>query len=194
MLPLSVHAAILNLQWDLPTTNVNGSACTNIAHVRLYYGQESRNYTNFVEMVGPVTNGSITGLVERQTYFVAGTVGNTWGNESDFSEELETTAPDYTRPSTVQIRIKSESPRQIVIAWDAATDDAGIAGYDVSVNNVVVRVTDLEFTQMISANMIYSIKVAAIDNSGLLGEWSETLIYCQTSPGKPFNLRIVNFE
>ena len=72
---------------DMLVWHANGEA--DLAGYYLYYGTSSRNYRFVVDM-GNVTEYSLNNLNlrEPETYFIALTVYDTAGNESDFSEEL----------------------------------------------------------------------------------------------------------
>ena len=67
----------------------------DLAGYNLYYGSASQNY-HFVVTVGNVTNYDLKNLHlnEGVTYYIALTVYDTAGNESDFSEELTYFAED----------------------------------------------------------------------------------------------------
>lgn len=67
---------------------------TNVAGYIMYYGSESRNYTNSVD-VGNITTNMVCGLVDGVTYFFAVTAYNTDGMQSDYSDEVS-----YVRPGT----------------------------------------------------------------------------------------------
>ncbi len=82
----NVHAGqSLRLAWD---ANVE----PNIAGYRLYYGNTSGQYTQSMD-VGNVTLATVSGLTEGLTYFFAVTAYNTFGLESDPSNEISYTAP-----------------------------------------------------------------------------------------------------
>jgi hypothetical protein len=75
------HGAAITLAWD------PNSPSENVAGYRLYYGNESRNYTAVID----ITNGTlkkISKLEKGQLFYFAVTAYNNAGQESDFSEEL----------------------------------------------------------------------------------------------------------
>jgi len=76
----SAEAAYLDLSWG-----PNGEP--DLAGYRVYYGAESREYINFVD-VGDATSCRLGDLLDDVTYFVTLTAYDTGGNESDFSEEV----------------------------------------------------------------------------------------------------------
>ncbi|HVV00866.1 MAG TPA: fibronectin type III domain-containing protein, partial [Verrucomicrobiae bacterium] len=81
-----VHAAgAVTLAWDASTS-------TNVAGYRIYCGPSSGNYTNFTSP-GKVTSTTISNLVDGGTYYFAATAYDTYGQESDFSTELQVTLP-----------------------------------------------------------------------------------------------------
>jgi hypothetical protein len=73
------------LSWTPPTTNIDGSALTDLAGYRIYYGTSEGNYPNRVD-IG--TAGISTYIVENlvpQTYYFVITSLNVAGTESSFS-------------------------------------------------------------------------------------------------------------
>lgn len=91
-----------------PTTNATGwvtlawdaSAGTNvIAAYRIYWGVESRTYTNVVS-AGTTLTCSVSNLVRGATYWFAATAVDAFGLESDYSTEAVTTIPAPPPPPT----------------------------------------------------------------------------------------------
>jgi hypothetical protein len=77
------------------------SAETNIADYRIYYGGESRTYTNMVS-TGNTTSVTIGNLAEGMTYYFAATAYSILGLESDFSDEISYLVP---MAAGVQVRV-----------------------------------------------------------------------------------------
>ncbi|RMF86394.1 MAG: fibronectin type III domain-containing protein, partial [Nitrospinota bacterium] len=86
------HAVQVQLVWDAPTTNADGTPLTDLAGYKVYYGQSSRNYGSPVD-VGNQTTYILAGLSRGETYYFAVTAYDTSGNESEFSEEVTYTVP-----------------------------------------------------------------------------------------------------
>jgi len=93
----------LNLAWDAPTTNVDGTPLTDLAEYRIYAGTSSPppcpgsafltlSSTTPTPSPGDVIAYQLTGLTENITYFVQVTAVDTGGNESDCSNEASGTA------------------------------------------------------------------------------------------------------
>lgn len=65
---------------------------SDIDSYRLYYGEDSREYSNFIavepNVISGRINGSVAGLDEGQTYYFAVTAYTTGGYESNYSEEV----------------------------------------------------------------------------------------------------------
>lgn len=73
------------LSWTPPTQNTDGSALTDLAGYRIYYGVEEHDFPNMIIIDNP---GIATYLVEGltpNTYYFAATAVNSNGIESDFS-------------------------------------------------------------------------------------------------------------
>jgi hypothetical protein len=100
-----LQAAQVQLSWNAPTTNADGTPLTDLAGYKVYYGQASKNYT-FVVNVGNQSTYTVTGLQDGQTYYFAVRAYDTSGNESTFSNEVNLTPP----PPSGGIRI-SLSPK-----------------------------------------------------------------------------------
>lgn len=78
----------VTLAWDAPTTNADGTPLTDLKGYKLYYGPESGNYTQSID-VGNVTEYKVVSLPDGPYYFVV-TAYDTGGNEGDYSNEVNT--------------------------------------------------------------------------------------------------------
>jgi hypothetical protein len=81
--PKFIYAASLNLVWNANTEE-------DLSGYRVYYGEASSNYEFYVD-VGNVPEYKLDtlGLREEIIYYIAITAYDIYGNESDFSTELE---------------------------------------------------------------------------------------------------------
>lgn len=79
----------LMLSWTPPTTNEDGSPLEDLAGYRLYYGNESGNYS-YVADVGNYTTVEIDEL-SSSTWYVTVTAYDYFGNESGYSNEISYT-------------------------------------------------------------------------------------------------------
>ncbi len=79
----------LMLSWSAPTTNENGSDLEDLAGFRLYYGNNSGQYSNVVD----VGNFTIVELSEMSTgtWYMTVTAYDYYGNESEYSNEINHT-------------------------------------------------------------------------------------------------------
>jgi hypothetical protein len=80
----------VTLAWD-------PDAGTNIAGYKIYYGVASRTYTR-TNIVGNVTNATISGLTSGTVYYFAAAAYDTAGLESDYSTEVVYTTSTRKRP------------------------------------------------------------------------------------------------
>ena len=79
------------LTWDAPLKNVDGSALTDLAAYKLYYGRNPGNYSSEISIDNPgITTYVVENLV-ADTYFFAITAVNRAGEESRFSNEAQYT-------------------------------------------------------------------------------------------------------
>ncbi len=76
----------ITLSWSAPNTNADGTTLSDLSGYKVYYGLESRNYSDNVD-VGGNNNVSIGGLSEGDWYFSV-VACDTSGNESTFSNEV----------------------------------------------------------------------------------------------------------
>ena len=81
------------LSWLPPTENVDGSPLLDLAGYRLYWGQQSGNYTNSIQIANPgITTYVVENLTSGTHYFAATAVSQS-GVESARSGELLKTIP-----------------------------------------------------------------------------------------------------
>jgi hypothetical protein len=92
MLPGVSHAGFLNLEWNEPTTNADGSPLTDLAGYRVYSGTSTLTCPGpgFVSISAPVPDptpgqtfaASLTSLTPGTTYFIRVSAVDSSGNES----------------------------------------------------------------------------------------------------------------
>ncbi|NIS75028.1 MAG: hypothetical protein GTO08_07065 [Deltaproteobacteria bacterium] len=75
----------VNLTWEAPATNVDGTPVTDLAGFKIYIGPSSGSYTDSID-VGNVYTYTLEDLPSGTLYFCV-TAYDTMGNESDFSNE-----------------------------------------------------------------------------------------------------------
>lgn len=73
------------LSWNAPTTNADGTALTDLAGYKVYYGTSSGNYSLSVD-IGNIT-GTVISSLESGNWCFAVTAYDTSGNESAYSAE-----------------------------------------------------------------------------------------------------------
>jgi hypothetical protein len=86
------QAATVRLAWDAPAGNTDGSAMTDLAGYRVYYGTASGLYDHEID-VGCTNAVEIPELDSGTTYYFSVTASNLASNESEFAGELEWCAP-----------------------------------------------------------------------------------------------------
>ncbi len=99
---------------------------------KVFYGTESRNYTNEVDVIGPNnTSVQITGLEPGNTYYFAVKAVDLAGQESDFSEEVSKTFELHNVPPTAGFTVSAQSgvaPMEITFASTSSDSDGTIVG------------------------------------------------------------------
>ena len=83
-------ADTVTLTWDPPTTNADGTALTDLAGYKVYYGNASRSYSSVNPVIDNVTTYTSPDLAPG-TYFFAVTALDAAGNESAYSNEVSKT-------------------------------------------------------------------------------------------------------
>lgn len=91
----------VGLVWD-------SSSNPDVTSYNVYYGTSSRGYTNVVS-AGGLTNWTIGGLREGETYYFAATAVNAVGLESEYSNEVSYSPPAGSWGVRASIRL-STSP------------------------------------------------------------------------------------
>jgi hypothetical protein len=143
----AVHAGILDLAWDAPTTNLDDTPLTDLSHYRIYFATSSSacGGSSFKELASPAPNprpgeivtASLTGLVPGATYSVQVSAVDAGGNESLCSNEATglARADLDTTPPTGSLTLNENA---VYTPWTAATlnlaatDAVGVTGYYVS--------------------------------------------------------------
>jgi hypothetical protein len=74
------------LSWTPPTENTDGSALTNLAGFKIYYGTSEGNYTSTVDLNNPgLSSYMVENLAGGNTYYFVMTAYDSNGNESAYS-------------------------------------------------------------------------------------------------------------
>jgi hypothetical protein len=81
----AVATGSATLSWTPPTQNSDGSALTNLAGYRVYWGVQQGTYPNSVTLNNPGLTSYVVENLGPGTYFFVATALNTLGAESTFS-------------------------------------------------------------------------------------------------------------
>jgi chitodextrinase len=95
-----------------------------------------------------------------------------------------TTSADSTAPSVpAGLTGSAVSSSQIKLNWNASTDNVGVTGYKVYVNDTLVTsTTGTTFTQSgLAANTTYNYRVSAFDAAGNNSAWTATPVAVKTN-------------
>lgn len=129
-----VLAATAKLNWTAPTTNADGSALTDLAGYKVYWGTASNNYTsdsgtNVVAGTAyTASNISDTGT----TYFTVSAKDNT-GNESTKATEVYKIPGDVDKNNAVN----SLDVRQVVLNWNKSASASSTPYADINLDGTV---------------------------------------------------------
>jgi hypothetical protein len=77
--------ASATLTWAAPTLNTDGSTLANLAGYKLYYGANSANLINNVQVANPAATTSVIDKLTSGTWYFAVTAYNAAGVESGYS-------------------------------------------------------------------------------------------------------------
>lgn len=86
MISVAVNDSI-KLTWQAPSRNLDGSAIDDLAGYRIYYGQQSGEYSDSILIQQPGARGHALTLPSG-SYFFAMTALDAEGNESPYSNEI----------------------------------------------------------------------------------------------------------
>jgi hypothetical protein len=81
----AVAVGSATLTWTPPTTNTDGSALTNLAGYKIYWGTSQGNYPNSTTLNNPGLTSYVVQNLTPGTYFFVATALNSTGTESVFS-------------------------------------------------------------------------------------------------------------
>ncbi len=80
-------AGVITLKWQPPAENVDGTPLTDLSGYRIYYGEQSREYSNRETVSNPRAISHDVSVVSGSYYF-AMTALDGEGNESGYSNEV----------------------------------------------------------------------------------------------------------
>ena len=188
--PTAVAAADITqttakVTWDASTDNVG------VAGYNVYVNEAKVNASPVT-----VTEYDLTGLTEATEYTVRVTAVDAAENESarseavtfttlEAEEETDTEAP--TAPAEVKATEVTETTAKLT--WNEATDNVGVAGYNVyvneaKVNDELVAGTEFALTDLTEATE-YTVRVSAVDAVGNESARSEATTFTTLESEKP---------
>lgn len=82
----------ITLSWTPPTQNEDGSALTDLAGYKIYYGRGPGEYANEIEIDNASINTYVIDNLTQARYYLAATALNSAGGESNFAGEVSAIA------------------------------------------------------------------------------------------------------
>ena len=179
-------AQSVTLAWD-------PNAETDLAGYNTYWGSQSGNYTNKVN-VGKVTTNTVSGLVAGVTYYFAVTAYNTSALESDFSNEISYLVPGGTNtPPTISVMAgqtifqNTSTPVITFTVGDAQTAATNLVVSAASTNTALVLSGGFQFggsgtnrtivvTPAVNQTGTTKITVSVVDGGGLVASQAFALV------------------
>jgi chitodextrinase len=156
---IAVSSTQINLSWTASTDNVG------VTGYRIY-----RDGSQITTTAG--TSYQDTGRSPSTTYTYRVAAYDAAGNASGQSTQASATtsaAPDTQSPTAPKsLKATVISSTQINLSWSASTDDLGVAGYKIYLNNIQIGTTANTSYQStgLNPNTSYSYRVAAYDAAG----------------------------
>ncbi|MFM7839309.1 MAG: fibronectin type III domain-containing protein, partial [Chitinophagaceae bacterium] len=164
------------LSWTAATDNVS------VAGYDVYLDGVKQNNTLLTAL-----SFTLNSLTPTTNYSIYVTARDQAGNSTNSNTLLVTTLtpPDTMAPTAPVITASSITTTSVVLSWTAATDNVGVAGYDVYVGGVKqnsVLITGLTYTlSELAPSTNYSIYVIARDQAGNSTS-SNTLVVTTLTP------------
>lgn len=140
------YSADVNLSWEAPTSNTDGSPASDIKGYRVHVGTAPGVYTRSEE-TGNRTTATIGSLSESQTYYFAVTAFDSAGTESDPSNEISHSIPAATTAPEPVPATPTPTPPPVV---------GGIAKGDVDGNGLIAMPDVLATLQMVVGSSVFS--------------------------------------
>jgi chitodextrinase len=174
LLASAVSSSQINLSWTASTDNVG------VTGYRVYRAGA------LLATVGAVTGYQNTGLTASTTYSYTVQAFDAAGNTSVQSASAiatTQTAPDTQAPSVpTGLTGTAISPTQINLTWNASTDNVGVTGYAVYLNNVALATTTATSFQHtgLTPGTTYNYRVSAHDAVPNYSAWTATPVSVKT--------------
>jgi fibronectin type 3 domain-containing protein len=165
----------VELTWD-------PSADLNVVAYKVYYGTQSRVYSSSITY-GDISDVTISGLADGQTYYFAASAVDNEGNESVLSGEAVYTVPGATSSSLTVIG-STQALQAVDVSW-SASPDADVYGYavyygtrsGVYTNSVIFYGTTEGIIAGLAGNTTFYFAVAPIDSYGVESTFSGEVSY-----------------
>jgi Zn-dependent metalloprotease/chitodextrinase len=149
----------ISLSWKAATDNVG------VAGYDVYVNNVKNNTSNLTG-----TTYTVAGLTPNTAYSLYVRGRDAAGNTAQSNTLSVTTLADTQAPTAPKLSAPSRTTTSISLSWTAATDNVGVAGYDVYVNQVKRNPSNLTRTSYtvtgLTANTAYSLFVRARDAAG----------------------------
>jgi len=85
---VSTASASVTLNWQPPTTNIDGTPLTDLAGYRIYYGTDLENLSEVIDLPNPGLTSYVVDELTPSTWYFAATSLNSRGLESSLSDPV----------------------------------------------------------------------------------------------------------
>src|SRR5579871_184485 len=160
---IGVSSSQVNLSWNASTDPDNPSG-------QLTYGV-FRNGARIGTTAAGTTSWADSGLTGSTTYFYTVSALDPAGNSSGQSSAVSATtlsAPNNTPTIPTNLRVTATTTSSVSLAWNASTDNIGVAGYSIyrSGAQIAVSASTVYTDSGLSPSTNYSSAVLAFDAAG----------------------------
>ena len=169
------------INWTASTDNIG------VAGYNIYINEELQGYTNN-------TNYTVSGLYALTQYTLGIEAYDANGNKSDKALITAITTDETAPTPPVNLQF-SASETTVALSWTASTDNVGVAGYTIFLNDVPVNTTTNTSVTISELNAVtsYKIDVEAFDATGNKSVKTTVTVLTtdETAPTQPENFNAV---
>lgn len=181
----------VDLAWNAATDNVGVMGYDIEYGTTISYGTAVTSATN---------SKTITGLTNGTTYYFRVRAYDSAGNKSAWlTATAQPLAPaDTTAPTLTGSITATPSTNTLALAWNAATDNVAVTGYDIehglttSYGTAATSVTNSTTLSGLTASTLYYFRVRAYDAAGNKSEWITGSATTEASSATETTLYLLN--
>ena len=123
----------------------------------------------------------VSGLTTYEEYVVRIQAIDAAGNRSEWSDAFKIRTTDVLNPKPpLGLQVTEKTPTGFSFRWSPSTDNAGVKGYEIYLNNKILETIQASAKpaysiKKLQPSTVYSVKLRAFDAAGNNSEFSNTL-------------------